>query len=168
MKASTKARIDRLLAEARNIKWKPHMVFLTGKPGEYILIVDEWDGVPGSARGAGHRKQYFFKDKAEALTFANNAFPESVPRFDLSVLTDEEWNAIRPRTVLEERAEREGKTLREKVIETYGYIPDFWAGILENEKEIFTNGRNGNESRNESGYGGEDGRYDGDRSAVCF
>ena len=30
------------------------------------------------------------------------------------------------------------------------------------------NGRNGNESRNESGYGGEDGRYDGDRSAVCF
>lgn len=136
MKASTKARIDRLLAEARNIKWKPHMVFLTGKPGEYILTVDEWDGVPGSARGAGHRKQYFFKDKAEALTFANNAFPESVPRFDLSVLTDEEWNAIRPRTVLEERAEREGKTLREKVIETYGYIPDFWAGILENEKEI--------------------------------
>ena len=133
-----------------------------------MLTVDEWDGVPGSARGAGHRKQYFFKDKAEALTFANNAFPESVPRFDLSVLTDEEWNAIRPRTVLEERAEREGKTLREKVIETYGYIPDFWAGILENEKEIFTNGRNGNESRNESGYGGEDGRYDGDRSAVCF
>ena len=168
MKASTKARIDRLLAEARNIKWKPHMVFLTGKPGEYILIVDEWDGVPGSARGAGHRKQYFFKDKAEALTFANNAFPESVPRFDLSVLTDEEWNAIRPRTVLEERAEREGKTLREKVIETYGYIPDFWAGILENEKEIFTNGRNGNESRNESGHGGKDGRYDRDRSAVCF
>ena len=146
MKASTKARLDRLLAEARNITWKPHMIFLTGKPEEYAITVDEWDGVPGSARGDDHRKQYFFKDKAEALTFANNAFPESVPRCDPSVLTDEEWNAIRPRTVLEERAEREGKTLREKVIEAYGYIPDFWAKIIENEKEIFTNGRNGREN----------------------
>lgn len=146
MKASTKARLDRLLAEARNITWKPHMIFLTGKTEEYTLTVDEWDGVPGSARGDDHRKQYFFKDKAEALTFANNAFPESVPRFDLSILTDEEWTAIRPRTVLGEMAEREGKTLREKVIETYGYIPDFWTGILENEKEIFTNGRCGFEN----------------------
>ena len=133
MKASTKARLDRLLAEARNITWKPHMIFLTGKPEEYTITVDEWDGVPGSARGDDHRKQYFFKDKAEALTVANNAFPESVPRCDLSVLTDEEWNAIRPRTVLEERAEREGKTLRENNLSVTTKIAPSSARLIANK-----------------------------------
>lgn len=133
--ASTKTRIERLLAEARKIVWKPHSVFLTGQPGEYTLTVDEWDGVPGSGRDGNHRKQFVFNSKDEAVNFAEFAFP-NVRRCDLSILADEEWNTIRKKTVLEEQAEREGKTLREKVIETYGYIPDFWAGILENEKEI--------------------------------
>lgn len=138
--ASIKTRIARLMAEAKKITWKPHMIFLTGKPGDYTLIVDEWDGVPGSARGGDHRKKFTFKQKNEATGFADTTFMESVHRYDLSILTAEELNAIRPRTVMEEQEEREGKELRVKVIETYGHIPDFWAGILENEKEIFTNG----------------------------
>ena len=135
--ASIKTRIEHLMAEAKKITWKPHMIFLTGKPGDYTLIVDEWDGVPGSARGGDHRKQFRFKRKIEAIDYADTTFMECVPRCDLSILTAEELNAIRPRTVLEEQAEREGKELRVKVIETYGYVPDFWAGILEHEKEIY-------------------------------
>ena len=122
-------RLERLLAEARKIEWKPHSVFLTGKPGEYTLTVAEWDGVPGSARGDEHRKQFAFSRKDEAMDFADATFPD-VPRCDLSILTDEEWNAIRPKTVLEERAEREGKPLREAVLAAYGYIPDFWNDVL--------------------------------------
>lgn len=138
--ASIRVRIERLMEEAKKITWKPHMIFLTGKPGDYTLIVDEWDGVPGSVRGGDHRKKFTFKRKIEAMDFADTTFMECVPKCDLSILTAEELNAIRPRTVLEEQAEREGKTLHEKVLETFGYVPDFWAGILENEKEIFTNG----------------------------
>lgn len=138
--ASIKTRIERLMAAAQKITWKPHMIFLTGKPGDYTLIVDEWDGVPGSARGGDHRKKFTFKRKIEAMAYADTTFMECAHRYDLSILTDEELHAIRPRTVLEEQAEREGKELRVKVIETFGYVPDFWAGILENEKEIFTNG----------------------------
>lgn len=131
--ASIRVRIDRLMAEAKKIAWKPHMIFLTGKPGDYTLIVDEWDGVSGSARSGDHRKKFTFKRKIEAIDYANSTFKTCAPKYDLSVLTVEELNAIRPRTVLEEQAEREGKELRVKVIETYGYVPDFWAGILENE-----------------------------------
>ena len=138
--ASIRVRIERLMEEAKKITWKPHMIFLVGKPGDYTLIVDEWDGVSGSARGGDHREKFTFKRKIEAMGYADITFTECAHRFDLSILTDEELNAIRPRTVLEEQAEREGKELRVKVIETYGYVPDFWAGILENEKEIFTNG----------------------------
>lgn len=137
--ASIRVRIDRLMAEAKNISWKPHMIFLTGKPGDYTLVADEWNGVPGSARGGDHRKQFRFKRKIDAIDYADVTFLD-VARYDLSILTAEELKAIRPRTVLEEQAEREGKTLHEKVLETFGYVPDFWAGILENEKEIFTNG----------------------------
>lgn len=137
--ASIKTRIERLMAEAKKISWKPHMIFLVGKPGDYTLVADLWDGVPGSARGGDHRKQFRFKRKIEAIDYADVTFLD-VARYDLSILTAEELKAIRPRTVLEEQAEREGKELRVKVIETYGHIPDFWAGILENEKEIFTNG----------------------------
>lgn len=137
--ASIRVRIERLMEEAKKITWKPHMIFLVGKPGDYTLIVDEWNGVPGSARGGDHRKKFTFKRKIEAMGYAD-ATLACGHRYDLSILTAEELNAIRPRTVLEEQAEREGKELRVKVIETYGHIPDFWAGILENEKEIFTNG----------------------------
>lgn len=135
--ASIKTRIERLMAEAKKISWKPHMIFLVGKPGDYTLVADEWDGMPGSARGGDHRKQFRFKRKIEAMDYADTTFMECAHRYDLSILTAEELNAIRPRTVLEEQAEREGKELRAKVIETYGHIPDFWAGILENEKEIY-------------------------------
>ena len=135
MRTSTKARIERLLAEARKIVWKPHSVFLTGQPGEYTLTVDEWDGVPGSGRDGNHRKQFVFNSKDEAVNFAVFAFP-NVRRCDLSILTDEEWNAIRPKTVLEERAERDGKPLQEAVMDVYGYIPDFWKTILELERTM--------------------------------
>lgn len=135
--ASIRVRIERLMEEAKKITWKPHMIFLVGKPGDYTLIVDEWDGMPGSARDGDHRKKFTFKQKNEATGFADTTFMECAHRYDLSILTDEELKAIRPRTVLEEQAEREGKELRVKVIETFGYVPDFWAGILENEKEIY-------------------------------
>lgn len=134
--ASIRVRIDRLMAEAKKISWKPHMIFLVGKPGDYTLIVDEWDGVPGSARGGDHRKQFRFKRKIEAMDFADTTL-ECAHRYDLSILTAEELEEIRPRTVMEEQAEREGKELRVKVIETYGYVPDFWAGILENDTKYF-------------------------------
>lgn len=134
--ASVKTRIERLMAEAKKITWKPHMIFLVGKPGDYTLIVDEWDGVPGSARGGDHRKQFRFKRKIEAMDFADTTL-ECAHRYDLSILTAEELHAIRPRTVLEEQAEREGKTLHEKVLETFGYVPVFWAGILENDTKYF-------------------------------
>lgn len=134
--ASIRVRIDRLMAEAKKISWKPHMIFLVGKPGDYTLIVDEWDGVPGSARGGDHRKQFRFKRKIEAMDFADTTL-ECAHRYDLSILTAEELEEIRPRTVMEEQAEREGKELRVKVIETHGYVPDFWAGILENDTKYF-------------------------------
>lgn len=137
MKRSIETRIEKLLAEARKITRKPDTIFLTGQLGNYTLAVHEWDGVWGSARNGDHIKRYSFEDKATAINFADRAFPECEHKFDVSILTGEEWDAICPQTLLEARAEKEGRPLCKVVLDAYGYIPDFWAGILENKKEIY-------------------------------
>ena len=67
--SNIRRRVDRLMQDAQRTSWKPHMLLLTGWENEYRLEIQEWNGVPGSARDGSHTKTYTFPDKAEAKAF---------------------------------------------------------------------------------------------------
>lgn len=129
------------------------MLLLTGQAGEYRLEIQEWDGVPGSARDERHTKTYTFSDKAAAMAFADEMMvywrdryslePSDLLLLDSTIPTEAEHKAavqkMRP-LVLEVIAEREGKTLEEKLREEYGADADLealpvWGEILRWDRE---------------------------------
>lgn len=151
--SSIKCRVERLMQDARKIVWRPHMLLLTGQAGEYQLEIQEWDGVPGSARDERHTKTYTFSDKAAAMAFADEMMvywrdryslePSDLLLLDSTIPTEAEHKAavqkMRP-LVLEVIAEREGKTLVEKLREEYGVDADLealpvWGEILRWDRE---------------------------------
>lgn len=67
--SNIRRRVDQLMQDARRTSWKPHMLLLTGWENEYRLEIQEWNGVPGSARDGSHTKTYTFPDKAAAKAF---------------------------------------------------------------------------------------------------
>lgn len=151
--SSIKCRVERLMQDARKIVWRPHMLLLTGQAGEYQLEIQEWDGVPGSARDERHTKTYTFSGKAAAMAFADEMMvywldryslePSDLLLLDSTIPTEAEHKAavqkMRP-LVLEVIAEREGKTLMEKLREEYGEDADLealpvWGEILRWDRE---------------------------------
>ena len=129
------------------------MLLLSGQVGEYQLEIREWDGVPGSARDGRHTKTYTFPDKTAAMAFTDEMMvywrdryslePSDLVLLDLSIPTEAEHKAavqkMRPLT-LEVIAEREGKTLEEKLRELYGKDADLealptWGEILRWDRE---------------------------------
>lgn len=129
------------------------MLLLTGQAGEYRLEIQEWDGVPGSARDERHTKTYTFSDKAAAMAFADEMMvywrdryslePSDLLLLDSTIPTETEHKAavqkMRP-LALEVIAEREGKTLEEKLRELYGKDADLetlpvWGEILRWDRE---------------------------------
>lgn len=151
--SSIKCRVERLMQDARKIVWRPHMLLLTGQAGEYQLEIREWDGVPGSARDGHHTKSYTFPDKAAAIAFTDEMMAYWRDRYSLEpsdlLLLDSTFPAeaeykesvqkARP-LALEVIAEREGKTLEEKLRELYGKDADLealptWGDILRWDRE---------------------------------
>lgn len=152
--ASIKARVERLIREARKLTWKPNVILLTGQPGAYELEIREWNGVPGSTKDGMHRKTYHFTDKTDAMTFVDgmasywkdrfNFDSSNIHLLDISIMTDAELKEMTPRPLtLEVIAAREGKTLQEKLHEVYGENTDLdslpvWADVLRWDQERIT------------------------------
>lgn len=155
-------RIDKLLQEARRLgsQWKPSMILITGEQGDYHLVVQEWDGKPGSAKAPEHRQEYHhvstkgqaeqiaqavvqaYRDKTQDRHFEPCLLDMSIPA------TDEERRAVWQEcggTTLERMAETDGLSLKDEIKEVYGpdVVPEnmpVFADIIRWRREAVNDG----------------------------
>lgn len=149
-------KIDRLLREAQKQakQWKPSTIILAGRPGNYSLTVQEWDGKPGSVRDSEHRKEYIFETKEQAKQFAELVVQGYIERtkdrwfepvmIDCSNPTDDECRAAwleSGGTALERMAKENGVSLENAIRNVYGGDADpetlpVWSDVLRWRKEV--------------------------------